>query len=135
MKRTVLAIAVLLIFTGLAAPQQTTPVVSPKYFAAHEALAADDFAKAKTALADLTKESQGEVKARAQAAADAADIRAMRKAFKPLSEAVIKMALPAGHVVAFCPMFEGGSSWVQKGDKVANPYFGKSMLTCGEIKK
>ena len=99
------------------------------------ALAADDFAKAKTALTDLAKESQGEVKARAQAAADAANIAAMRKAFKPLSEAVVKMGMPPGHVAAFCPMYEGGASWVQKGEKIANPYYGNSMLTCGEVKK
>jgi len=115
--------------------QQAKPTVSLKYVAAQEALAADDFAKAKTALTDLAKESQGEVKARAQAAADAANIAAMRKAFKPLSAAVIQMSLPEGHVVAFCPMYEGGASWVQKGQKVSNPYYGKSMLTCGEVKK
>jgi hypothetical protein len=135
MKRTAMALIVILVMSTLAVGQQAKPTVSLKYVAAAEALAADDFAKAKTALTDLAKESQGEIKARAQAAADATTIAAMRKSFKPLSEAVVKMGLPAGHVVAFCPMFEGGGSWVQKGEKIANPYYGKSMLTCGEVKK
>ena len=26
-----------------------------------------------------------------------------------------------------------GASWVQKGDRINNPYFGASMLRCGEI--
>jgi hypothetical protein len=26
-------------------------------------------------------------------------------------------------------------SWLQKGQTIANPYYGKSMLTCGEIRK
>src|SRR5687768_16019983 len=121
MKPTALALIMILALSTLGVAQQAKPTVSLKYVAAAEALAADDFARAKTALTDLAKESQGEVKARAQAAADATNIAAMRKAFKPLSEVVVKMGLPAGHVVAFCPMFEGGGSWVQKGDKIANP--------------
>lgn len=135
MKRTALAVIVVLALSTMAGAQQEKPAVSTHYIAAQEALAADNFAKAKSSLTELAKESQGEVKARAQAAADATSIAAMRKAFKPLSEAVVKLALPAGHVVAFCPMYEGGGSWVQKGEKIANPYYGKSMLTCGEVKK
>jgi hypothetical protein len=26
-------------------------------------------------------------------------------------------------------------SWIQKDDAIKNPYYGSSMLTCGEIKK
>jgi Cu(I)/Ag(I) efflux system membrane fusion protein len=32
-------------------------------------------------------------------------------------------------------MYEKGAYWVQKKGSVKNPYFGKSMLTCGEVKK
>lgn len=37
--------------------------------------------------------------------------------------------------VIHCPMaFDGkGASWVQRTSEVHNPYFGKSMLTCGEV--
>ena len=136
MKRTILAVAVIMAMaTTLSFGQTAKPTLSLKYVAAQEALAADNFAQAKAALADLAKESQGDVKIKAQAAAGAADIAGMRKAFKPLSEALVKMNIPAGYTVAFCPMFEKGSPWIQKKDgKIANPYFGKAMLTCGEFR-
>jgi hypothetical protein len=35
--------------------------------------------------------------------------------------------------VAFCPMVK--KPWLQKGQNITNPYFGKAMLTCGEIRK
>jgi Cu(I)/Ag(I) efflux system membrane fusion protein len=40
------------------------------------------------------------------------------------------------HLVwAFCPMaFDNeGANWIQIGKAIRNPYFGKSMLTCGEV--
>ncbi len=137
MRNTILTAIVILALAipGLSqAPASAT--VSLKYVAAADALAADNFANAKAALASLANESQGDLKLKAQAAADAANIAAMRKAFKPLSEAIVKMNLPAGYSVAFCPMYEKGSSWVQKDNgKIANPYYGKTMLTCGEFRK
>jgi hypothetical protein len=31
-------------------------------------------------------------------------------------------------------MYKGGDAkWVQKKDKLANPYYGKAMLTCGNF--
>lgn len=35
--------------------------------------------------------------------------------------------------VAHCPMKD--ADWLQEGDKVANPYYGSQMLTCGEVKR
>ncbi len=34
-----------------------------------------------------------------------------------------------------CPMVRNnkGADWLQKDSDLANPYFGKSMLTCGEL--
>lgn len=36
---------------------------------------------------------------------------------------------------AYCPMVDGnkGGTWLQTGDTIANPYFGASMLRCGEV--
>ena len=135
MKRALLVLLVILVLATVAMAQAKA-TVSPKYLTAAEALAADDFAKAKTALTDLAKESQGPLKTKAQAAADAKDVAAMRKAFKDLSEDVSKMEMPAGYGVVFCPMYAGGGGkWVQKQGTVANPYFGKTMLTCGSFQK
>ena len=41
--------------------------------------------------------------------------------------------LPADYAVAFCPMYKGGSKWVQKKETLANPYYGKTMQTCGSF--
>lgn len=66
------------------------------------------------------------------------DIAAVRSAFKPLSDGMIEYmraetSTQAGHVIVFCPMaFEDkGALWVQAEGKIANPYFGASMLRCG----
>jgi hypothetical protein len=115
-------------------PAPATPTtVSMNYIDAATALAADDFDKAKASLTALAKESTGDIKTLAQAAADTGDIAAMRAAFKPLSAAATSLELPDGYSVAFCPMYKGGSRWVQKKDKIANPYFGKTMQTCGSF--
>ena len=110
-------------------------VALDKYVAAQEALAADDLGKAKAALGDLAANGPQDFRKLARAAADAKDLEATRKAFKPLSEAVAKQKLAAGLVVASCPMYEGGASWVQKAGDVKNPYYGTAMLGCGSIQK
>lgn len=62
-----------------------------------------------------------------------------RDAFAKLSDAVIAYAdqvkVDTGSDVhaMYCPMVK--KSWLQKGEKVKNPYGGKGMLDCGEKKK
>ena len=103
------------------------------YIEAASALAADDIKKAKASLAALANESTGELKTLAQAAADTGDMAAMRDAFKALSTLATTLELPPDHAVAYCPMYKGGAKWVQKKDKLANPYYGSEMLTCGSF--
>lgn len=64
----------------------------------------------------------------------AKDIKAARTAFGPLSEKAIKIAAndPEYHVFN-CPMVN--KDWVQRSNKIANPYMGADMLTCGVEKK
>ena len=109
--------------------------LSPNYSAAQEALAVDDFDKAKTALAALAVESTGDFQKQVQTAADAADIESMRMAFRSASDILIKNGVPAQYAVAYCPMYKGGSSWVQKKGAIVNPYTGKSMPGCGVFKE
>jgi len=74
------------------------------------------------------------------AAAEAAepDLAALRERFGALSEAIdaymtgLKLRPPDGVRVAFCPMVN--KPWMQKGDTLANPYYGKEMPTCGSFK-
>ena len=108
------------------------------YVAAQEALAADDLDQARQALQGLVQSANPTLKPLAEKAASAADLAAVRVAFKPLSEEVMKGQIPEGYVVAYCPMADGekGAHWVQKDQpQIANPYFGASMLRCGVFKE
>ncbi|HRN73208.1 MAG TPA: DUF3347 domain-containing protein [Ginsengibacter sp.] len=35
----------------------------------------------------------------------------------------------------YCPMYEGGSSWLSDSKDILNPYYGDKMLTCGTVKE
>lgn len=108
------------------------------YVAAQEALAADDLDQARQALQNLVQNASPTLKPLAEKAANAADLAAVRVAFKPLSAEVVKSQIPKGYVVAYCPMADGdkGAHWVQKDQpQIANPYFGASMLRCGVFKE
>ena len=104
-----------------------------EYVRAQEALAADDIEGARSALAALIAIADDVVGPLAETAAGAGDIEAMRSAFKPLSELLAGMDLPAGYARAYCPMYDGGSNWVQIDGPVRNPYYGSMMLTCGVV--
>jgi hypothetical protein len=66
------------------------------------------------------------------------DIQAVRDRFGVLSEAIdtymtgLKLTAPEGVRVAYCPMVR--KPWLQKGDALSNPYYGKEMLTCGSFR-
>jgi hypothetical protein len=81
----------------------------------------------------------GDVEKAAKAIEQAADLKAARAAFGPLSEAVIASGTKEGWKdapdvrVAYCPMVK--ASWVQKEETIRNPYYGASMLECGAFKK
>ena len=70
---------------------------------------------------------------------DAADLKAARDAFGPLSDAVIAAGNAEGWKdvpdvrQAYCPM--AGRSWLQKDGAIRNPYYGSAMPTCGEFKQ
>jgi hypothetical protein len=74
------------------------------------------------------------------AAAEAAEptIETIRERFGVLSDAIdtymtgLKLTPPEGVRVAYCPMVK--KPWMQKGDTLANPYYGKEMPTCGSFR-
>ena len=114
-------------------------VVGP-YLAIQSALTKDDLKPVAAAARSLQKNAErlgGDGKALVEAAAktaDAKDLEAARTAFGDLSTALIAYADTTkqpieGKIVAFCPMVK--KSWVQADGAIANPYYGKSMLTCG----
>ncbi len=69
----------------------------------------------------------------------ASDLEGARDAFGRLSTALIeysestKTALGPDTNVAYCPMVK--KSWIQKGNKIANPYVGMKARSCGKIVK
>lgn len=71
------------------------------------------------------------------------DIEALRIRFEDMSRAAIDMQRHFGNhadqaaSIAYCPMaFDfSGAEWLQRGTEVNNPYFGASMLRCGDIQE
>jgi uncharacterized membrane protein len=76
-----------------------------------------------------------DIDAAAQQLADAGEVGAARQKFGTLSDAIVaymsseKLTPPPGVRKAYCPM--ASKPWLQKGDTLANPYYGTSMPTCG----
>jgi hypothetical protein len=114
-------------------------VVGP-YLDIQSALVNDELAPVSDAAKSLHKSASalgadGQALAAAAArAADAKTVEAARAAFGDLSTALIAYADRTkqpieGKIVAFCPM--ANKSWVQADGAIANPYYGKSMRTCG----
>ena len=78
----------------------------------------------------LTVAEQADILVQAQ------DIKAARRAFKPLSASLIAWLEESklestGYQEAYCPMAD--ANWLQKGEEINNPYLGKKMLNCGEF--
>lgn len=135
------AVLTLAAATGIAASDSVKAIVN-SYLEMHAALAADKVEGVKAPAAAIAAEagrmgaSGATIAKAAKEVEQAKDLKAARTAFGPLSDAVIAAAKAAnlGDVkVAYCPMVK--QSWLQKEDKIKNPYYGSQMLTCGEFKK
>lgn len=122
------AIALVSFALPLSAAQLTDQ--NKQFLAAYDqvrhALVADDLAGAKTAAVDLG--------ASGTAVANSTSLDEARSAFTKVSTEAEKLAAgQAGYYVMHCPMKK--ADWVQTNSKVENPYGGKEMLSCGEVKK
>ena len=96
------------------------------YEKARTALAADDLSGAKAAANDLGSEGADLAKSNS--------LKEARAAFEKLGDKAKQLATgQSGYYVAHCPMLK--KDWVQTSEKIANPYYGKEMASCGEIKK
>ena len=144
LRRTLVACLFLLGTVALRAGDPLLTMLDP-YFRIQSSLSDDktDGVKADAAAIASAARSMGEPGAPIARAADAlatADsLVTARSAFSQLSDAVIALSestkAETGDSVhaMYCPMAK--KQWLQKGDKVSNPYYGKAMLTCGEKKK
>lgn len=149
----VLGLAALCASALVAAPAVVTRAAEPltniveSYLQIHAQLIADKTDGVKPAATAIVKEAEamgagGAAIAKAAATVAAAkDLKTARDAFGPLSDAVrtaVDASGPArakalGLKLAFCPMVN--RSWLQKDEKIRNPYYGTAMLECGEFKK
>ena len=92
----------------------------------------------------ITEMANGYVKtvsSEAKALAGEKDIEAKRKSFQMISDAMYDLVRTVRYdrdVVyqQFCPMAfnDAGAYWLSPSSDIKNPYFGKKMLSCGEVK-
>lgn len=123
---------------------ESTQAIVASYLEIHKALAADKLDGVKPAAEAIAKEAArmgapgAEIQKTAAKIGSARNLKAARDAFGPLSDAVIAAATAddwkdvAGVKLGYCPMVN--QSWIQKEGTVSNPYYGSSMLTCGDLK-
>jgi len=96
------------------------------YEKVHTALAADDLSTAKATAKDLGEEGSDIAKV--------GSLKDARAGFEKLSSrAKTLVADQTGYHIFHCPMLK--KDWVQTSTTVANPYGGKDMVGCGEIKE
>jgi Cu(I)/Ag(I) efflux system membrane fusion protein len=117
----------------------------PGYLYLHAALAADDPEKAEAALRILmdTSGHEGALAELLHTMMERGTLDDMRRPhFEVLSKAMIETLRnnPEAHQglrIMHCPMVydDRGANWIQQDPELLNPYFGASMLRCGETRE
>jgi Cu(I)/Ag(I) efflux system membrane fusion protein len=130
------------------------------YLELQRALSADDLPGAKQAAESLVKNTAPvslekpanakeawpalarDLGQHAQHIAQASSLEKARGGFEALSGQLNTLLRRFGNPldrplsIAFCPMASGkGAKWIQEGKEIENPYFGKAMQSCGEIRE
>lgn len=86
--------------------------------------------------AEKHADHHAEMLAAVEEASESEDIKALRSAFKKISDELITAVQNQGYegtlFKQYCPMFEGGSSWLSSEEEVENPFFGQAMHSCGD---
>jgi membrane fusion protein, copper/silver efflux system len=158
MNRTVLpwVVATLALAAALMAGCAPETANTPKSGSAMPASVVDPYVKIASALAndslDGVKANAGDLATASSALgapavkidtsalqlASAVEIGDAREKFGVLSEALVAyvdglhLTLPEGVRIASCPMIH--KPWLQRGSEIENPYYGSSMLTCGDFR-
>jgi Cu(I)/Ag(I) efflux system membrane fusion protein len=95
----------------------------PEYLKLREALANDDFGSAKEHIKMFSMDSFS-------------GIEELRAEFKAISETLISRIEDEGYegtlFQQYCPMYDGGSSWISDKRDIENPFYGTQMHNCGE---
>ena len=86
------------------------------------------------ALADKAEAAGGAAaKKAADALAAAKNIEEARKQFGELSAILVPLFQAVAIPEPRLHVPDEAKPWMQRGDKMANPYYGKAMLTCGTV--
>jgi mono/diheme cytochrome c family protein len=119
----------------------STAAILEAYSTIHQALNADRMTGVAQAAGTIAAESAkagdafAPVRTAAAAMQSAADLAAARTAMGPLSDALIALSRAGAKLdavkPAYCPMAR--KYWLQRGDKIQNPYYGQSMSDCGRF--
>jgi hypothetical protein len=151
MKATVLMMIAAVSMVGLAisgTPAAGTDQLLEQYFLIHKNLASDSINGVAASAAEIVKmgrQAAGtETKAKAQLLAlsdtaaklNAADLKSARNGFGDLSDRLIAYLKASGAKTNppyqfYCSMVK--KNWLQPDKATRNPYYGKSMPTCGEL--
>lgn len=95
----------------------------PEYLKIRKALTNDDFEAAQAYMEVFTDE-------------DFSDIEELRAEFKVISETLIDRIESEGYegelFKLYCPMYDGGSTWISDRKEIENPFYGDEMHNCGE---
>lgn len=124
--------------------KEVAPEFLGYYLKMHTALAADSGVGVAETAAVLVKEAASyanhsadkrayDALAAAAAKVNGKDLATLREQFKSFSVAMdtfLRGAGAKGWQLFYCPMAEG--YWIQSDAEVRNPYYGKSMLRCGD---
>ena len=97
--------------------------------------------KADSSILEMAKQYAGSISAEAKALVAEPNIEAKRKSFQMISDNMYDLVRTVHFDKAtvyhqFCPMAfnDAGAYWLSQSSDIKNPYFGKKMLTCGEVK-
>lgn len=98
-------------------------------------------AKADSSIIEMADQYIGSITAEAQALVAEPTLEAKRKSFQMISDNMYDLVRTVHfdrEIVyhQFCPMAfnDAGAFWLSSSADIKNPYFGKKMLTCGEVK-
>lgn len=131
---------------SMAVPNEAAAALSKAYQAVYEALVIDDLKAAQAKSNEWVNAAKQynlkEVEMLGHGVMHATDLAEARQAFQKMADLMIQTVEQKGAAnetayVIHCPMAfnNQGADWLQWQQETRNPYFGQSMLKCGEIKR
>ncbi len=97
--------------------------------------------KADSSIVEMAKQYIGSISSEAKALVAEQNLDAKRKSFQMISDNMYDLVRTVHFdketiYHQFCPMAfnDAGAYWLSRTTDIKNPYFGKKMLTCGEVK-